>query len=134
VKKWLGRFFQLLCLFHIIGLGQLNARPSTEYREYPLSFHVRDTTHVSILHFELDHKVKEYPSMTQKKGEFVTENTEEDDHEEVSSKKQQYSAAVSRIPLPEIVDNDFRISIAYCRQLSFIPVTRRHVVFRVFRI
>lgn len=76
---------------------------------------------------------------THKIVRFVTEDMDEEECEPLSFKKQAVNAhtcfsTVFYAALPAHLHHNSKNSLAFCKQLAFIPVTKKHVTLQVFRI
>jgi len=138
MNKLLIRFFQVLFLIPFLGYGQLNTHP--------------DQDGLPAAHLTLLNKTTQLAAGTdgfifdatlgipqaRKLVRFIVPDVDEEEYESVSSKHFPGNAhsfsTLFDAPLPDYLHHNSKSSLAFCKRISFIPVSNRNLVFGVFRI
>ena len=140
MRKFLVRFFQVVCFLQLFGFGQVNAHPEMGNSYSSLITYSHETQHG---YFDVEHKgpaakINLFPSPFNEVASLSSENIDEKDYEPVSPKKDLVSkdhfTSGLYANLPSYLSDNDQNSLAFCKQLSFFPANKRYVIFRVFRI
>jgi len=137
MSKLFVRLFQVVCLIHFAGVGQLHA-DADNYSSSADHISLTGTNHMADLTDQSSVCTVWYSFHGQKMSRLVAIDIDEEEYEPVSSKKViEGNSCISdyfSVALPDYLHNNHKNSLAFCKQLSFISVSNRNLVFGIFRI
>jgi hypothetical protein len=143
MKSLLIGFFQVLCFIQVFGHNQLNSYPADKANSFSsvstINFNPVKQSYdqVASAHYFSGPVIKTSSSNPSENTELIFENIEEETEDFSSEKHLCNNLYFAGIPVDQSLDylyGNGKNSSMFCEQLSFITLSKRHLVFQVFRI